>query len=106
MQPETVIRSTRMSCSDENRPAVANVLIGKGDELKEKKAKVLIESSRPETANGVPKPVAATAGEKFISFGIYGNWKKRERVTVRETERERGGGERKRERELEEEQLS
>ena len=57
-----------MSCSDENRPVVANVYHSKGEELasypgQQKKASELIKSSRAETATSVPKPVATTAGK-------------------------------------------
>ena len=57
-----------MSCSDENRPAVANVYDSKGDELKVKKANELIKTSQAETVISVPKPVA---GETFAKLGDW-----------------------------------
>ena len=73
-----------MSCSDENRPAVANVYRSKGDEFKVKKANELIENSQAETVISVPKPVA---GETFAKLG---DWEESCNmcVCVRERERE------------------
>ena len=54
-----------MSCSDENRPIVANLYHSKGEEFKAKKANEVIKNSLAETVTSVPKPVAVTAGKKI-----------------------------------------
>ena len=65
-----------MSCSDEKRPAVANVSQNNGEALKGK-AKEVVKNSQVEKmeidgVEGVPKPVPR-AGEEQGSMG--GKWK-------------------------------
>ena len=79
-----------MSCSDENRPAVANVYRSKGDEFKVKKANKLIKNSQAETVISVPKPVA---GETFAKLG---DWEESCNVCVCVCVRERERADRER----------